>query len=471
MKNIIYYKSPYFIKCILASVKGCLNNRKRYNKKYIKLYNIFIKNYNSEYEEVLIYQKEQLIKLLTECYLYSDFYKNRFLEKGFNISHINNEPFKVLASLPILSKQERKSEVERIINKNPKRKTKEIGFTSGTTGTPTKNYLDEETSAVSFALWNRFHYSIRLNKKDKHIRFSSNLVTEPKRNKPPFWVYNNSDSQLLMSVFHLKEDNLKYYIEKINSFKPVYLDGFPSAIYVLSEYINRKKIILSFKPFAVCTTAETLFDYQRKEIEKAFGCKVYNQYASSEGSPFITECKYGKMHVEEDSGIFEFLDDNNQPVKSGQIGRMVVTSLRSWKTPLLRYDILDYVEMDTDTKKCKCGSPFKYVKSVHGRANDMLWTFERGYVSGGVASALKNIKGIKQVQIIQKKPNDIFINIVKDKDYTDSSEIEIIENLKDRLGQNIGIRFNYVSNIEHNLSGKLKLLIREFKVEDYIKSI
>src|SRR5690606_19789374 len=204
----------------------------------------------------------------------------------------------------------------------------------------------------SFALWNRFHYSIRLNKKDKHIRFSSNLVTEPKRNKPPFWVYNNSDSQLLMSVFHLKEDNLKYYIEKINSFKPVYLDGFPSAIYVLSEYINRKKIILSFKPFAVCTTAETLFDYQRKEIEKAFGCKVYNQYASSEGSPFITECKYGKMHVEEDSGIFEFLDDNNQPVKSEQIGRMVVTSLRSWKTPLLRYDILDYVEMDTDTKKC-----------------------------------------------------------------------------------------------------------------------
>ena len=61
---------------------------------------------------------------------------------------------------------------------------------------------------------------------------------------------------------------------------------------------------------AITTTAETLYDYQRSIIQEFFQCKVYNQYASSEGSPFITECKSGSLHVNMDSGIFEFLNKN-----------------------------------------------------------------------------------------------------------------------------------------------------------------
>lgn len=452
----------------MASIKGYLNKRKRYNSFYKNLYNTLVKNYNSEYTSIKEYQKNELIKLLDECYLYSEYYNTQFKEKGIELQEIHDNPYKVLYSLPILSKEIRKSEVETIKNNNPKRKVISVDYTSGTTGTPTKTYSDKYTNAMSFALWNRFHYSIDLNKQDKNIRFSGNLITDPKRNKPPFWVYNKTDNQLLMSVYNLKEENFKSYVDKIIQFKPVYLDGFPSSICLLAEYINKNEIKLAFQPKLICTTAETLFEYQRNQIEKAFKCKVFNQYASSEGSPFITECRYGKMHIEEDSGVFEFLDDNDQPVEPGQIGRMVITSLRNWKTPLIRYDILDYVKLASDNEECKCGSPFKFVENVYGRANDMLWTFEKGYVSGGVASALKKFNGIKQVQIVQKNPKTLYIHIIKDSQYEASNEEKIIKNLKDRLGDKIEIHFVYVNQIEHNKTGKLKMLIREFNVEDYL---
>ena len=468
MKQKIYNYSPYFVKFILVNIKAYINKKKRYNEFYKPIYDELLENSVSKREVVLKYQKKQLIKLLTECYQYSEFYKKRFLSNNVSIEEIKNKPYDVLFKLPLLTKDERKKYVDKIINLNPKRKVSSIGYTSGTTGTPTKNYTDKETEAISFALWNRFHNTIGINKKSKHIRFSSNLVANPNRLTPPFWVYNIIDNQLMMSVFNLKEENLKFYINKMNEFQPVYIDGFPSAIFIIADYIVRNKLKLSFKLSAICTTAETLFENQRIVIEEAFGCKVYNQYASSEGSPFITECKAGNMHLEEDSGVFEILDDNNVPVKDDNIGRLVVTSLRNWKTPLLRYDILDYVELSNNHEICSCGSPFKYIKSVHGRSNDVLWTFDRGYVSGGIATSIKNVQGIKQLQIIQKTPTDFEIIIVKNDNYKISDETYITKNLKLRLGENININFVYKDKINHNISGKLKLLIREFNVNDYI---
>src|SRR5690606_25639518 len=109
-------------------------------------------------------------------------------------------------------------------------------------------------------------------------------------------------------------------------------------------------------------------------------CKVYNQYASSEGSPFITECTEGHLHINEDSGIFEFLNNKNNPAQPGEIARMVVTSFRNWKTPLLRYDIEDNVLIPLTQITCKCGCKMYYIEKIIGREDDILWTEEKGYV-------------------------------------------------------------------------------------------
>ena len=468
LKNI-YINSPYFIKQLLVNIKAYLNNKKRYSKTYEIISKELDDNLYKTYDEIKEYQKLKLKKLLLECFDFSVYYNNLFIERNIDKEVIDKDPIIVLNAMPFLEKQDRKERVDDIINTNSLRKATTVTYTSGTTGTPTKNYLDNDSQAIIFAIWARFHRMNGINKKDKHIRFSSNLVVNPNTKKQPYWIYNKIDNQLLMSVFHLKNENLLSYVKKIIEFSPRYIDGFPSAIYIIAKYINDHNIKLNVKLDGICTTAETLYENQRYEIEKAFKCKVFNQYASSEGSPFITECKHGKMHLLEDTGVFEILNENNEECKPGELGRLVVTSFTNWKTPLIRYNILDYALKSKDEIKCKCGSEFKYVDSIQGRSNDMLWTYEKGYISGGIASAIKDIEGINKTQIIQSTPKNILIKIVRTENYKKSNEDKIILELKKRMGNNISIDFEYVEDIENAVSGKSKLLIRNFNIADYEK--
>jgi phenylacetate-CoA ligase len=256
---------------------------------------------------------------------------------------------------------------------------------------------------------------------------------------------------------------MEHYIDKLNQFKPNFLDGYPSAFYIIATYAIKNDLKINFKPIAITTTAETLYDYQREVIEKVFNCPVYNQYASSEGSPFITECKSGKLHVNIDSGIFEFLNSNDENAKPGEIARMVVTSFTNLKTPLIRYDILDSVLVG-DNLSCDCGCKMPIIEKIIGREDDLLWTKEKGYI-GRMDTAYKGLEGILQSQIIQINPNDFVINIIIDQSYTKEIEEKFIKNLKDRIGEKVNIKFKYVDAIPLGKNGKFEAVKRKFKLE------
>ena len=133
-----------------------------------------------------------------------------------------------------------------------------------------------------------------------------------KQKSKVFWRYNLPLKQMLYSGFHVSEANIKYYISSLNKFKPLVLDGFPSSMYRIARYISMNNIKLEFQPIAIFPTAETLHDYYREEIEKAFNCSVRNQYASSEGAPFITECQQGRLHFNIETGYFNLKEYNNE---------------------------------------------------------------------------------------------------------------------------------------------------------------
>lgn len=459
----LYRIAPLFIKTILLNIKSYLNVKERFTKDYYTYLEEYKTLWLADLETIQKYQEDKLRALLLESYQYAPFYKNRFLNLGISEKEIEKDPFGVLKKLPLLSKEDRKSKVEEIVNTNPDRKTTSIGHTSGTSGSPTINYLDAESTARAFALWSRFHHFINIKWKDKSVRFSGRLIVKPNRKKKPFWIYSSVEKQLFMSAYHLSDKNLPIYIEKLNKFQPEFIDGYPSAIYILAKYINAHKILLSFKAKAISTTAETLYDYQRVEIEKAFNTKVYNQYASSEGSPFITECINGSLHINLDSGVFEFLNNEDEACKPGEIGRMVVTSFRNDKTPLIRYDILDTVLLPKGEKTCNCGCKMPLVEKIIGREDDVLWTEEKGYV-GRMDTAYKGVVGIVQSQIIQKTKTDFIVNQIVDADYTETINSLFIKNLKDRLGENINITINIVDDIPLGANGKFDAVKREFQI-------
>ncbi|WP_107040042.1 phenylacetate--CoA ligase family protein [Brumimicrobium mesophilum] len=465
IKDKVYRFSPLFIKTVLLNLVALKNNKNRFSKPYYGYLEEYQALWKLERIDILEYQSKMLIKLLKECYEYVPYYKKDFLNKNISLDDIDNDPYMVLSKLNILGKQDRKRKAEELVNNHPNRKVSEIGFTSGTSGAPTKTYLDEESTNRSFALWTRFHKNIDIKRGDKNIRFSGRLIVNPERTKPPFWMYNIVEKQLFMSTYHLRKENIKDYIKKLNKFKPILIDGYPSALYIIAQQINSNSIKLNFTPKALVVTAETLYDYQREEIENAFNCKVYNQYASSEGSPPITECQFGRLHVNEDSGVFEFLNSKNEKAKPGEIAKMVVTSFRNWKTPLVRYDIEDTVLLPEIQQTCECGCKMFYVDKIIGREDDVLWTEEKGYV-GRMDTAYKGLNGIIKSQLVQKSKNLLIVNQIIDENYSTKMNQLFINNLKDRLGRNIEIRINIVKDIPLGANGKFDAVKREFKIDN-----
>lgn len=467
-KDAIYSNSPYFIKKILVNFQGYKNAKGRYGKLFESYFELFKSLWTKSPEELEVYRTGELTKLLRECYLYSEWYRKKFDEISISEVDIVKDPFKVLYQLPLLEKQERRAFADSIRNDNPDRKTIAIGFTSGTSGSPTINYLDQESVKLSFALWKRFHWTIDLPRDPLTARFSGRIIVHPKAKKPPFWVYNHFEKQIYFSTYHLTEENMSAYVKKLNAFKPALIDGYPSAIYVLAEFINKNNLSIDFKPTAIATTAETLHDYQRVAMEKAFKCRIYNQYASSEGGAFITECKNGKLHINTDTGIFEFLNLNNQPAAPGEIAQLVMTSFRNFKTPLLRYKIGDTVLLPEKQVECTCGCKMPVIEKITGREDDILWTRQKGYV-GRMDTAYKGLEGIIKSQLIQESPDSLIVNNVVDGNYSKDFEAKLIDNLKNRLGDEIKITIHLMDDIPLSANGKFAAVKRKFKIDNMLQ--
>ena len=461
LKKKIYQKSPYIFKFILLNIKGYFNKKQRFNKDFKSFLEEHIELWEADLQVIESYQKDKLTQLLSEAFKYSEWYASIMKQNGITLDDIESNPLETLKKIPLLQKNDRKHNVDLIVSSH--RETAMLNYTSGTSGAPMIDYLDLYSVNQSFAIWKRFHKVIGIEPNCRQVRLSGNLIVSTKTKKSPFWVYNYFDKQLLMSTYHLTESNLTSYITKLNKFKPVLIDGYPSAIYIISRFINKNNIILNFKPKAIAVTAETLYDYQRDDIEKAFQCKVFNQYASSEGSPFITECIHDNLHLNIDSGVFEFIDMEGNPAKAGGIAKLVVTSFINYKTPLIRYNIGDTVLLASENKKCDCKCKMPIIEKIIGREDDILWSKEKGYV-GRMDTAYKGLIGIKKSQIIQESPNKVVINMVIEHDYSEVIQKKLIKNLKERLGEKIDYHVNIVENIPTGSNGKIDAVKRNFEI-------
>ena len=111
--------------------------------------------------------------------------------------------------------------------------------------------------------------------------------------------------------------------------------------------------------------------HQRDLIERAFACKVYDQYGHGEAAVFVSECEKGSLHVSDEYGVVEVLAGED-PAKPGEIGEIVVTGLNNWAMPLIRYRTGDLAVRETEDFKCECGRGLSVLRSIEGRVLDVL---------------------------------------------------------------------------------------------------
>ncbi|MCA9595561.1 MAG: phenylacetate--CoA ligase family protein [Myxococcales bacterium] len=124
-------------------------------------------------------------------------------------------------------------------------------------------------------------------------------------------------------------------------------------------------------PDRVIVHAELCTQSMKATIEDVMQRPVYDQYGTSEYNRMAWQCSaHQGYHVDADSVIMELLDDDNRPVKPGEIGRAVVTGLINRMMPLIRYELGDLLV--ASDRRCSCGRTLPMIERVEGRMKDVL---------------------------------------------------------------------------------------------------
>ena len=355
-----------------------------------------------------------------------------------------------LSELPFLTKETVRTYYGELCAENSPRHATTPIRTSGTTGTPTQFLVDRHSNIAQFAsLWRVLNWAgYRLGDRFVDIRRNPE--------KAEVIRYDIRQNCLVLSVFHFKKENIPVYLKKLKGFKPVLLKTYPSAIDLFCRWL-REIGILDYRPRAVVTCAETLFDHQKAVIKEVLQCPLFDFYNHNERAALISTCEKGRYHVHEEYSFVEFLSTDNGTAATGRTGEIVTTSYHNSGMPLIRYRTGDLATMDENTY-CECKRSYKTIKTINGRVTDVIVTPDGRHLAG-LEHAFMRSPGIRLSQIVQETVDEIQVNIVKADSYT-KNDLEKVEiGLLSFVGEAMTIKINFVNDILPAGNGKVQFVI------------
>lgn len=458
LKKIVYNNSPFLIQNFLISCYGLVWKRRRMGKIFKEELKKFIERERYSLEEFENYQENSLRVLLLYCYNNISYYKEVFSKLGLTLKDLENFHLKDLKKLPFLEKKDIQEDPKRFMPKSGKNLY--AYETGGTTGTPLKVYYSSKSHQRVFASHvSRIHFWAGVEPTDKHVTFGGRDIFKDKDPKNRYWRYNIFEKQLYFSAFHLSPLTVKDCIKKINSFKPLYINGYTSAIYYVAKFILEEKYD-SIKIKAALLSSDKLTSSMRDTIQKAWECETFDGYSSVEGCCLISECEFHKYHISPDVGIVEIIKENGEEAKEGEEGEIVCTGLLNYDFPLIRYKIGDFAVKSKD-KICNCRREMPLVEEILGREEDYL-ILKDGRASASFSKAFEGVEGIIEGQVIQEDYDKIKIFLVKSQKFNEKEKEKFLENIYKLFGK-LQVEIIFTEKIERTKRGKLKLVISKLK--------
>ena len=405
-------------------------------------------------EQHQAYQLKRLTTMIRQAYDNVPYYR-RLLDS----LHLTPDDFKTLedlAKLPLLTKEEVRSNSTDLKARNYPAAVFEPISTSGSTGSPLTRYVERgKAPVIHFAFFKTILDRAGMNYLSRALLIHGNDT--------PFspQLFGRG---LLITPFTLTEENMTMILSAIRKVNPEYIIAFPSAVSLLAHHIQSR----GDNPFrqlkVVYCAGETLFSWQRRFLEEILGCPVLVYYDQTEQVALAATCMQNPTvyHFYPEWGITELIDENGDPVTTeGGRGEIVGTGFTNALFPLFRYRTGD-VGVFT-TKECACGRHYPLITHIEGRTQEFIVskTGDTVPMTGMYATVPEYSTHVKEYQFSQRHPGDLVLHIVREPGYTLEEEKRIIEALRRRIGDGFDISVEYIEVAERSARGKILFLVKK----------
>ena len=409
-------------------------------------------------------QAVQLKLLLDHAHRSVPFYREMY--DTHNIALPERITVEFMQRLPIMTRKLAQEAGEQLRTTQPPESHGKIwsGTTSGSTGQPVK-FL---RTAVTQFLWCIFllrehaWHQRDLQQKLCAIRQPRRRDTAtPDEKRMKGWgpavdeVYDSGPSAFLNVVTPIQEQ-IAWLVREA----PGYLLSYPSNLVALARLCLEQQIVLpSLKE--VRTVGETLSSSQREIIRRAWNVGVVDAYTCEEAGYLALQCpESGHYHVQSENVWLEIVNEQDQPCLPGQVGRVLITTLHNFATPLIRYELGDLAEFG---EACVCGRGLPVLRHIHGRRrnrlilpdgrNEFPYLGEHGEIEG-----LTGLK-VHQFQCIQNSLEEVELKLVLDRPFSGDEADKVARLMQKHLGHPFRITFSFHQEIPKNPNGKFEEFI------------
>jgi len=405
---------------------------------------------------------EKLLSLLKKANQEVPYYRDLFdLRKLSFTDEVSLNGFK---EIPILTKKDIRNNFEKFKNIQTPNIRYFKNRTSGSTGSPFSFLVDIDYLSIKHGLLN---YQLKTNGRRLEDTLIKLWVTyadaDGVSNRIKQRIGDFLTNRFTIDTHNMNDEIMASIVRKINAQRSVYIEAYAQSAYELARYINQNSIPIH-NVRAVTTSVSTLFDFMRREIEKAFNCRLYNRYGSREASviAFEREDKAG-LWVSAYQYIVEVVDSRGQHCQPGEEGDVVITSFSNFVFPFIRYRIGDRAvagELE-EYPVLSCRS----LNSITGRISDKILRRDGSFVDSSFFSILighhLNSGWIEKMQFIQVNYDLIHINIIRTDDtFLPIDEIDRLSKaIRKEMGEQCQVRVNFVKEIEPLKSGKFQYVV------------
>ena len=366
--------------------------------------------------------------------------------------------FEDLRRLPLLSRTDIQNLGDALLNRNLKNAHGPVvqGHTSGSTGTPVTFYQTSVTQHFWRALLLRDHFWHKRDFSGKLAAIRSN-VDDGNR------IGWGAATDVVVATGPCSDLNIRASVNDqlawLEREEPDYLITHPSNLKALAQRAIELDLQLP-RLKQLRTFGEILSQDTRSLCKRAWGVGIADTYSSEEAGYIALQCELGSYHVQAESLLVEILDENGEACAPGEIGRVVITTLHNFAMPLLRYDIGDYARVGD---ACACGRGLPVLRQILGRQRNMIRLPDGSqHWPSFPENRWVGIAPIRQVQVIQRKLDEILLKVVTPRPLSAAESSQLIDTFKDTL------KFPYRIDIERVDSvarGK------NFKFEDFLSEI
>jgi phenylacetate-CoA ligase len=405
------------------------------------------------------YQARALREVLRFARETVPFYRTRIPQAVDSVTE--QDVFRLMEDIPVLSKSDVTTNFEKLWSDAVPSWKRRVLTTGGSTGAPVRFGLERRASFVEWAfitsIWARVGFRVG----DRRLVVRGlPLGGSILRERPVL-------DELQLSAFHLSATYLNGVWPRVESYRPRFLHGYPSALVALLLW--DEEAVRRLGPRAVFCGSEPLLPWQRDLLTDKLRVPIAHWYGQSERVLLGGDCRATQaFHLFPQYGYAEIVNPTTLALEAeGTLGELIGTGFISRAMPLIRYRTEDWGVIQSGTE-CQCGRGYPLLTDIRPHR-------PQEFLIGGTGTAIsmtainfhdESLIGIAGLQFVQDQPGSATLLLLSPSNLETQTVERIHRALSSKVADELRVEVRQTERLTSLPSGKVPLIIQRSAVSD-----